>query len=304
MHQPKVFTWLVTGASTGIGQCISIAALDAGHKVVGATRDVVRAEATNPDFAAKGGVWIQLDPAHPDSFRHFARAQEEYDFDVLVNNAGYAFIGGVEDTSEEEVVDQLNVNFLGPLRAIRAVLPSMRAKSHGHIVLISSGIVYMNVPGKGIYKASKSAIEAIHDVLKEEVSSFSIKVLIVEPGAFRTSWTTNLKTPVAHEDTNGFSDGYKGTVVEQWVGTAPAFKAAPLPDRIKGDPKKAAREIVKAVTEGFDHTRMMLGPDCAESAERRLGELRHDLEATMAIARSTDEDVPGLSNDYSDNVGP
>lgn len=91
-------TWLVTGASSGIGQSISIAALDAGQKVVGATRDVARAQATSPEFAAKGGIWLQLDPAHPDCSENLAKAQEEYDFDVLVNNAGYAFIGGVEDT--------------------------------------------------------------------------------------------------------------------------------------------------------------------------------------------------------------
>ncbi|KAI0429759.1 hypothetical protein F5Y09DRAFT_309667 [Xylaria sp. FL1042] len=294
--EATISTWLVTGASSGIGQCICLAALDAGQKVIGATRDVAKAEATNPDFVAKGGIWIQLDPAHPDSFRHFAQAQEEYDVDVLVNNAGYAFIGGVEDTSEEEVQDQLNVNFLGPLRAVRAVLPSMRAKGRGHIVLLSSGIVYMSPPGRGIYCASKSAIEAIHNVLREEVATFGIKVLIVEPGAFRTPWTANLKIPVAHEGTNGFSEGYKGTVVEQWVGTVLAFKTAPLPNLIKGDPKKAGKAIVKAVIEGHDYTRMILGRDCVQSAERRLEEIRHDLEATRVIAMSMDGEVPGSSD--------
>ncbi|KAI0912305.1 hypothetical protein F4823DRAFT_207782 [Ustulina deusta] len=301
--EATVSTWLVTGASSGIGQCICIAALDAGHRVVGATRDVARAAAANPDFVAQGGIWIQLDPAHPDSFRRFAQAQEEHGFDVLVNNAGYSFIGAVEDTSEEEVLDQLNVNFLGPLRAIRAVLPSMRAKGRGHIVLISSGVVYMSVPGRGIYSASKSAIEAIHDALSREVATLGIKILMVEPGAFRTPWTKNLKTPVAHRGTNGFSEGYKGTVVEQWVGTVPAFKTAPLPDQIKGDPEKAAREIVKAVVEGHDYIRMILGSDCVEAVERRLGEIRHDLEATKAIAMSMDGEVPGSSNDRLDNAG-
>lgn len=96
--KPKPSTWLITGASTGFGRSISLAALASGQRVIGATRDVDRARATNPDFAAKGGVWIQLDPARPESSDLFAKAQEEYDVDVLVNNAGYAFIGGVEDT--------------------------------------------------------------------------------------------------------------------------------------------------------------------------------------------------------------
>ncbi|KAI0972212.1 hypothetical protein F4678DRAFT_429620 [Xylaria arbuscula] len=286
--EPPVSTWLVTGASTGLGQSICKAALAKGFRVIGATRDVARASANNPDFTVKGGIWIQLDPAAPDSFEQFARAATEYDFDVLVNNAGYAFVGGVEDTSEEEVLDQLNVNFLGPLRAVRAVLPSMRKKGRGHIVLIGSGIIYMSIPGRGIYSASKSAIEALHISLRQEVSSFGIKVLIVEPGAFRTSWTTNLKIPAAHEETNGFSEAYKGTVVERWVGTVPALKTAQaaLPDRIRGDPDKAGREIVRAVVGGHEYIRLILGPDCVESAEKRLEEIRFDLDATRAIAFS------------------
>ncbi|KAI1291155.1 hypothetical protein F5Y03DRAFT_400956 [Xylaria venustula] len=294
--QPQTSTWLITGASTGLGQSICKAALSAGQRVIGATRDIARAQATNPDFTAKGGIWIELDPAHPDSYTQFARATAEYDFDVLVNNAGYSFIGGVEDTSEEEVLDQLNVNFLGPLRAVRAVLPSMRKKGRGHIVLIGSGIIYMSIPGRGIYSASKSAIEALHISLGQEVSSFGIKVLIVEPGAFRTPWTANLKTPAAHEETHGFSEAYKGTVVEKWVGTVPALKTAQaaLPSRIRGDPEKAGREIVKAVIEGHDYIRMILGPDCVESAEKRLEEIQFDLEATRAIAMSvSEESEPG-----------
>ncbi|RWA06734.1 hypothetical protein EKO27_g8368 [Xylaria grammica] len=273
-----VSTWLVTGASSGIGQSISIAALGAGHKVVGATRDIAKAEAANPSFAAQGGVWIQLDPAHPDSFSHFAKAQKEHNIDVLVNNAGYAFIGGVEDTSEEEVQDQLNVNFFGPLRAIRAILPSMRAKRRGHIVLISSGIV-------------------------QEVKELGIKVLIVEPGAFRTTWTANMKSPAAHESTSGFSEGYKGTAVEQWVGPVQAIKSAPLPDQIKGDPDKAAQEIVRAVVGGHDYLRMVLGHDCVLSAERRLEEIRGDVEATRAIAMSTNREEPGSDNGVTVNAG-
>ncbi|KAI0861549.1 hypothetical protein F4860DRAFT_162482 [Xylaria cubensis] len=289
----KVSTWLVTGASSGIGRSISIAALDAGQKVIGATRDVARAQATNSEFTAKGGIWLQLDPADPDSSKHFAKAQEEYDFDVLINNAGYAFIGGVEDTSEEEVQDQFDVNFWGPLRAIRAILPSLRAKRRGNIVLISSGIVYMSLPGRGAYAASKAAIEAIHVSLQKEVEEFGIKVLIVEPGAFRTTWTENFKSPVAYEDTNGFSEGYKGTTVERWVGSAQAIKTTPLPDVIKGDPDRAAAEIVKAVIEGHDYLRMFLGPDCIKSAEQRIAEVSRDLEATRVIAVSTDGDRPG-----------
>lgn len=107
-----------------------------------------------------------LDPAKQDSYDQFARCSEEHKVDVLVNNAGYAFIGGVEDTrletpqrlyqapscllvnvrSETEVRDQMEVNFYGPLRTVRACLPVMRARGSGHIILISSGAGYVYFP--------------------------------------------------------------------------------------------------------------------------------------------------------------
>lgn len=91
-------TWLITGASSGIGQAICKAALAAGHKVAGATRDVDKASAANPDFAARGGIWVTIDPGHPDSAAAFAAADEELGgVDVLVNNAGYWYLAGIED---------------------------------------------------------------------------------------------------------------------------------------------------------------------------------------------------------------
>ncbi|KAI8625012.1 NAD(P)-binding protein [Xylariaceae sp. FL1651] len=288
MAAAKVSTWLITGASSGFGQSIAVAALQAGNKVIGATRDVARAQEMNADFSDKGGIWLQLDPARHDSYEHFAKAAEEYDIDVLVNNAGYAFIGGVEDTSEEEVREQMNVNFWGPLRAVRAVLPSMRAKRSGSIVLISSGAGFIARPGRGVYSASKFAIEAIHESLIQEVETLGIKVLIVEPGAFRTRFSTRLVTPAAHESTNGFSEGYKGTVLESMVSMSRGITEVPPPHLVRGDPDKAANEIVKAVTNGHAYLRMILGPDCVEALEKKLASLHHDLEATRAIAMSTD----------------
>ena len=156
-------TWLITGASSGLGKSLALEALKAGYKVIGTTRDISKAEIAYPDFSVKGGIWLGLDPAQKDAYDKFAQFSQEYNVDVLVNNAGYAFIGGVEDTrsvtswpyyqakscltipmfSETEVRDQMEVNFYGPLRAVRACLPVMRARGSGHIILISSGAGYV-----------------------------------------------------------------------------------------------------------------------------------------------------------------
>lgn len=166
MAPARISTWLITGASSGLGKSLAQEALEAGHKVIGTTRDILKAYESCPDFTTKGGTWLQLDPSQKDAYEQFAKCSQEHSIDVLVNNAGYAFIGSVEDTrqvmerslgicsvkakrtvkltivlfrSEDEVRSQMEVNFYGPLCSVRALLPSMRAKGSGNIVLISSG---------------------------------------------------------------------------------------------------------------------------------------------------------------------
>ncbi|TRX97286.1 hypothetical protein FHL15_002080 [Xylaria flabelliformis] len=281
-------SWLITGASSGFGQAISIAALQAGHKVVGATRDISKAEKANPDFSNRGGIWVQLDPAQKDAYDQFAKVSREHDIDVLVNNAAYGLLGGVEDTSEEELRNQMEVNFYGPIRTVQACLPVMREKKFGHVVLISSGAGFIARPGRGPYSASKFAIEAIHESLAQEVEALGIKVLIVEPGVFRTAFATRCVTPAAHESTGGFSEPYKGTALDKMISMFKNPSAASPALVLRGSPEKASREIVKAVDNGHDYLRMLLGPDCIAAMDQKLGSLHSDLEATRAIAMSTD----------------
>ncbi|KAF7853648.1 hypothetical protein EAF04_010639 [Stromatinia cepivora] len=278
-------TWLITGASSGIGKSLALEALNSGCKVIGTTRDISKAESSFPDFATKGGIWRALDPAQKDAFEQFSKCAREYNVDVLINNAGYAFIGGVEDTSEDEVREQMEVNFYGPLRVVRACLPVIRAKGSGSIVLISSGAGFIARPARSSYSASKFAIEAVYESLSYEVKTFGINVLIVEPGAFRTPFGSRIITPAQCQDSNGFSEAYKGTAVEQMVkGTVNIMS---IPDFVKGDPDKAARAIVKAVIDGHDYLRMPLGPDCVIALEDKIRQLQGDLDATRVIAMAT-----------------
>jgi hypothetical protein len=110
----------------------------------------------------------------------------------------------------------------------------------------------------------------------------------VEPGAFRTAFSSTIITPAQYDSSNGFSEAYKGTAVEQMV--LGSRNISSIPDFVRGDPDKAAQAIVKAVIEGHDYLRMPLGKDCVTALESKIGQLQRDLEATRLIATATDID--------------
>lgn len=143
-------------------------------------------------------------------------------------------------------------------------------------------------PGRSSYSASKFAIEAVHESLSYEVKSFGIKVLIVEPGAFRTPFSARVVTPAQKESSGGLSEAYRGTPVDQMVTGSRAIKT--IPDFVKGDTDKAAAAILNAVDRGHDYLRLPLGPDCVKALDTKIGELSSDLNATREIAMSTDVD--------------
>ncbi len=143
-------------------------------------------------------------------------------------------------------------------------------------------------PGRASYSASKFAIEAVHEAISQEVQAFGIKVLIVEPGGFRTPFLSRIITPARYRSGTGFSEAYKGTPIEQMVSFSRSLTSTP--DVFKGDPDKAARATIKAVVDGHEYLRLPLGPDCVASLETKIGQLQRDLEATRAIAMATDVD--------------
>ena len=108
--------------------------------------------------------------------------------DVLVNNAGFGIVGAIEETSEAELRDAMEVMFFGPLDLTRLVLPQMRARRAGTVVQLTSMGGMLSFPGVGAYSAAKGALELASEALAAEVAPLGIKVLIVEPGAFRTGF--------------------------------------------------------------------------------------------------------------------
>jgi NAD(P)-dependent dehydrogenase (short-subunit alcohol dehydrogenase family) len=153
-------TWLITGASSGFGAILAEAVLKAGHRVVATARNPVKAAQTCPQIESLGGTWLQLDVTRPDTKETVEETiRKQGRIDVVVNNAGYALLGSVEDMSEEEIHQQINTNVYGPMRVIKAALPFMRAQRSGTIVNISSIAGLQAQPSCSLYAASKFALE-------------------------------------------------------------------------------------------------------------------------------------------------
>ncbi|OJJ64708.1 hypothetical protein ASPSYDRAFT_54154 [Aspergillus sydowii CBS 593.65] len=279
--------WFITGASSGFGLDLALLALQSGHKVIGTVRNASRASAAVSAIKAKGGEILELDVTKAESVPVVVeQANAIYGgIDVLVNNAGYSLLGAVEDMKEEEVKLQMETNFFGPFRLIKAFLPTLRSRGNSTIVNISSIAGQDAQPTCGLYAASKFALEALSEALSREVAAFNISVLIVEPGAFRTNFLS-----AAQATETPLSEPYKGGIVETVLGK---FDAAQGKQR--GDPAKAVRRVFEVVTGTGEAGRLKgkilrfpLGPDCVERIEAKMGRLQSDWDATREVALGTD----------------
>jgi len=266
-------TWLITGCSAGFGHEIGAAALAVGDTVVATAR---RPEALE-DLVAAGAHAVALDVTDPQAIR---RAVDETlervgRVDVLVNNAGYGSVGAVEELTMDELRALCEVMFFGAVELTKAVLPHMREQRSGTIVQISSMGGQVTYPGYGAYCASKHALEGLSTALAEEVAPFGIRVLIVEPGAFRTEF--------------GGARMHRSRTIDAYeVSTAATRQAVEDMDQTQpGDPAKAARAIVRAVAAHDAPLRLALGRDAVEAIGAELDRRRSDLEAWEAVSLDT-----------------
>jgi NAD(P)-dependent dehydrogenase (short-subunit alcohol dehydrogenase family) len=275
-HPATPKTWFITGTSTGFGLSFARHALERGDNVVATARrpqalaslvasapDRVLAVAL--DVTAPGAPQAAVDAA----LARFGR------IDVVVNNAGYGSVGAVEETPEHELRAQLETNFFGAAAVIRAVLPTLRAQRSGAIVNVSSMGGNLSFAGFGAYSASKFALEGLSEALAQEVAPFGIKVLIVEPGAFRTAFAGSalkrMPEIAAYRETAGasraFADGMHGTQA--------------------GDPDKAARAVAQALDAPVTPLRLQLGHDAIDGVRAHAQQLLQDLAAWEAVGRAT-----------------
>jgi NAD(P)-dependent dehydrogenase (short-subunit alcohol dehydrogenase family) len=179
-------TALITGCSTGIGRATALRLHRAGMTVYATARKLDSVA----DLEDVGLRTLRLDVTdHSSMVQAVARVEAECGaVDVLVNNAGYGLSGTFEETSSEAIREQFETNVFGPVQLTRLVLPGMRRKGAGSIVNLSSIFGKYAVPGGGYYHATKHSIEALSDALRVEVSSFGIRVMVVQPGPVLTEF--------------------------------------------------------------------------------------------------------------------
>lgn len=173
---------LITGASSGIGKSVATFLQDKGCKVYGTSRNPKNIK----DFTFE---LIALDVLKLDTINNAINyiIQKEGRLDVLVNNAGMGITGPVEDTPTEEMKAVFNTNLFGAIDVMKAVLPQMRSQKSGIIINVTSIAGYMGLPFRGLYSASKGALETVTEAVSMEVQNFGIKAVNIAPGDFATN---------------------------------------------------------------------------------------------------------------------
>ena len=272
--------WFITGASKGLGLNLVKKLLHQGYRVAATSRNKAAFDKEIPVDTAE---FLPLDMdltdsddvqrAINDAVAHFGT------IDVVVNNAGYAVMGALEELSTEEVHTNFNVNVYGLLSVIRCVLPVMRKQASGHIFNISSvGGFVGNFPGFGIYCATKFAVQGLSEALSEEVKPMGIKTTLVSPGYFRTEFLSQ-ESLIGPNRTLEVYDNVREMQrihEEEINGNQP------------GDPEKAADVFIAVAEMPAPPLHLFLGKDAYQYAEQKMESLKETMAAHKTLATSTD----------------
>ncbi|MGW7658692.1 SDR family NAD(P)-dependent oxidoreductase [Streptomyces sp. NPDC054756] len=273
-------TWFVTGTSRGLGLELVRQLLRRGDGVAATTRSSERLlAALGDDLDTARLLPLTVDLRDEEQVaRAVRRTTERFGgLDVVVNNAGYGYLGAVEETTGQDVRDMLDVQVAGVWNVLRATLPVLREQRAGHIVNVSSVLGLTAVPGWALYCAGKFALEGLSEALAAEAADFGIDVTIVEPGYFRTDFLTRDSLALPAATTEHYP------ALREMVESHLALQGAQL-----GDPVKGAAAVIDRVVAGQGPLRLLLGSDAHAYATAKVRALQADLDANAATAPATD----------------
>jgi len=272
--------WFITGGTPGnFGVAFAEAALETGDCVTLTSRRPQELASWAEQYGDRVLV-VPLELTDSAQVQRAVSAAEEHfgGIDVLVNNAGRGWYGSIEGMDESSLRAMFELNFFAVLSVTRAVLPGMRARGNGWIVNVSSVAGLVSAPGFGFYSATKFAVEAITDALRNEVAAQGISVLTVEPGAFRTNaYAGFANEPVAEPipEYHDMLEQVRAAFVEM-DGTQP------------GDPRRGARAVIAAMAQDPPPRRLVLGNSGYDAVVDTLKKSLVDIRANETLSRSTD----------------
>lgn len=269
-------TWLITGCSSGFGRSLAKSLLNAGEQVAVTARNIAKLDEFKEHDNA---LLLPLDVTDKDSIaKAVRRVMETFgQIDVLVNNAGYGFRGAIEEATDEEIERIYQTNFLGPIHLIQQVLPDMRARKKGTIINFSSIAAFRTAEGSGYYGATKAALEAASDALRKEVAPLSIRVMVVEPGPFRTDFA-------------GRSLLLSQNDIADYASTSGKrkFRDDPHTEWHLGDPELAA-DVIRELVEGDELPfRLLLGKDAVTLGKGFCDARKEEIDAWKNFSLRTD----------------
>ena len=271
--------WFVTGAGKGLGFEIARAALGAGHRVAATVRD--RAEEMTTALRDDPRLFVAVMDVTDEAQVRAAVAQAVARFgriDVLVNNAGYGLLSGIEEATDAEVRRQYDTNVFGLLNVTRAVLPQMRARRSGHVINISSLYGLGSLYGWGVYGSTKFAVEGITEALAAEVAPLGLFATAVEPGLFRTSFLS------------AKSYAASATPIADYADTVGRMRAAAgqLDGSQPGDPLKLAQALLALAASERPPVHLPLGTDSLAQYRQKTANLEKEIVAWQGVTAGTD----------------
>ncbi|MFW0715458.1 SDR family NAD(P)-dependent oxidoreductase [Pedobacter sp. N23S346] len=270
--------WFITGASKGLGLSLVNQLLKAGQYVAATSRNINElTSAVNSNSEKFLPLTVNLsdelsvEQAINATITQFGR------IDVVINNAGYGIGGSIEELTDEETRNSFDVNVFGTLNVIRKAIPHLRAQKSGHIINISSIAGINGATGWAVYSATKAAVIAFSEVLAEDVKEFGIKVTVVAPGAFRTSFLKAESLVLA-----------KNPIAEYEDVRAVHARYLKMDGQQAGDPEKAAAAMISLAAMPNPPIHLLLGNDALTRATTKIETLEKEFKDWKAITISTD----------------
>jgi len=248
---------LVTGASSGFGKACALHLDQNGYRVYGTSRSADFDQQPVADTPGEDSFKIiPMDVREASSVTRGVShiLKKEGRIDVVVNNAGIATAGAIEEVAMTEVQNQFETNFFGAIRVCQAVLPQMRKQKSGCVINISSIGGVMGIPFQGAYSASKFALEGMSEALRIEVKPFNIHVVLIEPGDFKTDITNNRIMAKGFHENSVYADQLNTALPlmekEERNGAAP-HKLALLVEKIINLPNPKVRYTIGKLEQRF-----------------------------------------------------